>query len=665
MAISAKFAGTCARTGKGYGVGAQIEKMSNGKWALVAGAASSNANTIRVQFINRMIRDVEVMADGRIKTPGKMGRAFFGVAASDLPDFNKDAATGAKSLEHLPHAQLRLDGSRVVCPLTGEVKGTVEGSTTQFEDVILPKLHFHANGELSAKVGPEMWAKIKNFFSYESYADKADWLDQCDYFEEAAQYEGRRGGEWTIKTEADMAKVEDILGILPENRRAEVAKREAEEAERAEKEREAARIERIEKERLDAIEREEKGRVYAAWKEANLIGLVRTYTRIRGEYSALISFDKETPGTWYTTGDDYSEASVDSERVLRCSYGNATCYYATQPAIDAALRAAHQEQVEARGAASAAAHLLASWESYGEGVMGGSDTKRLIELLGLETLQGLAAQPFFNYYPSKALKAAAPNLRELTITDKKDADVAALEAMAKGRVEMRTSPYVRREVATGALIVEVSRQLLTNWNRSEFFTTAEFEALPVVHEWRENTPEGFGASYDFAKVVNLLSGERDIASFDLLRFPDGRLVARYNSTNSRPAFDFDLTPFSIAQLEAARDLVAARKERDKEEKKIAYGRKLLKKSGIEGADLLEKIEDGLSLDSAKKGGTGSGTCTELDKVTLRFKGGEARPAFRVHHEWWHLGEDGDADDDTILFENEAEARASFAEFAAC
>lgn len=240
MAIKAKFAGKCARSGKGYNAGALIEKGERG-WELVGGNATttSGAKTVRIRMSNNVLRDLEVRADGRIKEPGVNGRSCYSGAAFEALGGDKGRVS-AKAPDYLIEAQMRLDGARLVCPHTGEVKGVIEGSSTEYAEVILPKLHFCANGELSHKVGPEMWAKISKFFTYTSYADLADWNDQMDNFPEAEHYERMgRGGEWTLTNAADMPKVEEILGILLQNRRAEVAKRE--ESERIEREAKMAR----------------------------------------------------------------------------------------------------------------------------------------------------------------------------------------------------------------------------------------------------------------------------------------------------------------------------------------------------------------------------------------------------------------------------------------
>lgn len=647
--IKAKFAGRCARTGTSCAAGALIEKTGNGKWALAAGATSASTRT------ETKIRSV---ANGALRIVD-LAKAPLVCGACVENDSSYDKAK-SRDFSYRADVQLQREGDAFVCPTCGETKAVVADSHVEFESAILPKLYFHANGELSAKVGPDAWAKIKQFFSYTSYAGLAESYEEQDMFELADKYDGMSGGEWTLKNLRDMSKVEDILGILPENRRAQVAKREEIEAARKAADAEVARIEREEKARLDAIERERKGAEFEAFKAENLAGLVQTYTRIQGvEWGGTVTFDKDTPGTWYATGNSYAFGTLRGETVIRCGYGNATCYYAAQEVVDATLFAAWTDRVTAQSAPVAAAAFLSNWERYGADVMGEGDTSRTIELVGRDVMENLARASFFSYRPDDTLKKVAPNLRALTRTKTDDeAGVAALKELSKGRVEMSQNVYVHREVATDALIVQVCQVRGVDM----FYTGSEFEALPVIHPWREITPAAFGT--DYKPVGNLLSGERERASFTLLRFPGGELIARYEKTRDREGYDFNLTGISESQLLEAKRVVDDRKNAEKAAKKISYQRKICVKSGIEGAQTLEKISDGASLDSSKTGGTGNGSCTELDAVTLHFAGGAKRAAWRVHYEWWCMGEDGDVDDETELFEDADKARARFREFAA-
>lgn len=74
--ISARYAGTCAKTGKDYPAGTQITKLPNGKWAIADGASVAG-NYSRPKPEGRRCAEcgrpgatVEDMEDGLIKHYG-------------------------------------------------------------------------------------------------------------------------------------------------------------------------------------------------------------------------------------------------------------------------------------------------------------------------------------------------------------------------------------------------------------------------------------------------------------------------------------------------------------------------------------------------------------------------------------------------------------------
>lgn len=198
--MRAKYAGTCARTGKAYRAGTEIERYGKG-WAIVQAARESEIRWVRTTQgelrqlpLDRPLRCLQCLeADGKL-----------------------DAARAGQLSDLTPYTLIR-QGSDFVCP-AGQHTAHVLSEEEVWAEVTLPALHFTDDLCLNRKVGPDKWEAIKQYFRYLSYADLADWHDQMDNFDEAEKYEGRRGGEWFVRNAEDIPVVEDILGILPENR---------------------------------------------------------------------------------------------------------------------------------------------------------------------------------------------------------------------------------------------------------------------------------------------------------------------------------------------------------------------------------------------------------------------------------------------------------------
>lgn len=165
-----------------------------------------------------------------------VGQVMYCKCALDMPGFVRD--------DERTYAACKLNrtGDDLICSNCSVVRHMLSEEEV-WNSVTLPVLHFTDRSELSHKVGPAKWNLIKQYFEYASYADLAESEDDQDNFENAAYYESLgRGGEWTLKYGVKVETVEEILGILPENRRAvldgkEKAEQEDAHAEAAEKSR--------------------------------------------------------------------------------------------------------------------------------------------------------------------------------------------------------------------------------------------------------------------------------------------------------------------------------------------------------------------------------------------------------------------------------------------
>jgi hypothetical protein len=101
-------------------------------------------------------------------------------------------------------------------------------------------------------------------------------------------------------------------------------------------------------------------------------------------------FDRETPGTWYDTGNWYYKAEYDGETVWRCDYGNAVVYYAPQEIVDQWIRVYYWpwlvEKVCDGDTAMAAREVLSYYEYIlrDSRVYGDDCPARLVELDGID-----------------------------------------------------------------------------------------------------------------------------------------------------------------------------------------------------------------------------------------------------------------------------------------
>lgn len=153
---------------------------------------------------------------------------------------------------------------------------------------------------------------------------------------------------------------------------------------------------RVEEQRTEQ-ERARKGEAYRAFVEEQTKGLVYTTALpSKVDWRPLKRFDKDVPGTWYTTGATWSEGEIDGQRVLRHDYGNAVAFYAPQEVVDRAVLSRWDAMVQEDGEQIAALTVLAytvndDWKR----TLGSDVYVRLVELKGREYFLDLArSQPW-------------------------------------------------------------------------------------------------------------------------------------------------------------------------------------------------------------------------------------------------------------------------------
>lgn len=212
MAIKAKFAGVCSRTGKAYKAGTMIEKWAGG-WAIVGDQSPRATPTHTVR-----------MDDGTVKQ----------VPASQIPACGKcvkadgiDPKKPPKGFQPETYHMAR-EGDAFVCHRCGrrfEIITQAEQERQEFEEM-QKSLHLRPVGygfyQLSHRVPASMWERVAEHFTFWS----ADDMDEMDYFDMPGGYyllgdppptdEPLNGAPSSSMTRAQA--VEEALGILPENR---------------------------------------------------------------------------------------------------------------------------------------------------------------------------------------------------------------------------------------------------------------------------------------------------------------------------------------------------------------------------------------------------------------------------------------------------------------
>src|SRR6185312_1516226 len=184
--MRARYAGVCSRTGRRYSAGTEIEK-SFGGWAIAGSASRAAATTMaHVRMSDGAIREVDINRANRCGNHGVRD-------------------------ESAPLMERR--GDDLVCVECGRTVHILSDAEV-WSEVKLPNLYLRyeetscSRGRLtlSMKVGDVLWQKIKSYFHYLSAED----LDDMDEFD--------MPGGWYLNSAANIETVEDLLGILPENR---------------------------------------------------------------------------------------------------------------------------------------------------------------------------------------------------------------------------------------------------------------------------------------------------------------------------------------------------------------------------------------------------------------------------------------------------------------
>jgi hypothetical protein len=240
--IRSRYAGTCVRTGNPYKPGDLVVKTMKG-WAL-AQDRKGNVKVAPPEPDRRLVRS----ADGKISETD-INRPLYCAHCIEADGKMDQARAGNVDLAAYTLIRTGDDFRHERC---GRVTHILSESEV-WSEVTLPSLHFTSDLSLNRKVGPAMWEKIKSFFQYDSYRDLAEIHDDMDNFAEARHYESMgRGGVWSLKRPEDLETVEDLLGILPENRLAVLRVQWADEEARVRAEEQAASRLRREREAAKA-----------------------------------------------------------------------------------------------------------------------------------------------------------------------------------------------------------------------------------------------------------------------------------------------------------------------------------------------------------------------------------------------------------------------------
>lgn len=273
--MRARYAGVCSKTGRRYNAGAEITKGSTG-WELASAAAPAH-EFVKIRRPDGAVVDVDLSRKLHCQQCGQTEAGLFVRDGSELRHGGCDRVLHILSDDEV------------------------------YRETVLPHLHIEPDGTLSHKVGPAMWERVKQYFYYQSYADLAERLDDEDEFDRAEEYGRMRGGDWFLTASADRAAVEELLGILPENRGNQVEER------------------RREQERRDAQEIREaqakRAADYRDWIAAHTAGLVSTFIDPApgATYAEAISFPRGTPGAHYD-GEHWTAATVDGATIYRRYY---------------------------------------------------------------------------------------------------------------------------------------------------------------------------------------------------------------------------------------------------------------------------------------------------------------------------------------------------------
>jgi hypothetical protein len=686
--MRARYAGTCTRTGKHYAAGAEITKGSRG-WELARSSASTTASAAP-QPDRRHVR----RPDGEIRE-ADISRPLYCGACCNAAGIDRNAANTPDDLS--PYSYSR-QGDDFACPRCGAILHILSEDEI-WAEVTLPALYVTDDLSLSRRIGPTRWESVKHLFEYTSFADLADLHDQMDNFDLAAQYEGRKGGEWFLKGADQIPAVEELLGILPENR---WDARHARETAEREAERVAEQIHRAERQRaeealhLRVLDYQE---AHKRWRETALAGLV--YTMATPAVKACPDWqpagDPENPKKKSGGFDSsWGRTEIDGQTVYANWFGNAVAYYAPQSLVNAWVDAAWESRVDRYGLAQAARFTLAVWLRHeGMHTPGGRGDTQLddidlnrIDRFGAEHFIALARtedwlltrQPteadraelrFASHWGSWSETVLAEHFNlphaYLTLVDASKAELAEIASRLAGRLDIDAARSPR-DLDQVWQHPDGRRFVTSRYQGGCLFLDIEATgALPIAYEYEVKWP------YEECQALRPLL---DLDSFDQIgiprRTPAGRLLVQVTNLRGEKTARIDISHITPEMIALSRAGQAAEARAQAEQRAVAILQKAADKEArrIAGATLVElpaitAIVSRETLDKREEKSQGllsrSGSYAELEKIAVRLQGGAETTLYLITHGWWSMGEDGDADETLSLRTNEAEARARFQE----
>ncbi|HEU4753403.1 MAG TPA: hypothetical protein VFU47_09875, partial [Armatimonadota bacterium] len=344
--------------------------------------------------------------------------------------------------------------------------------------------------------------------------------------------------------------------------------------------------------------------------------------------------------------------------------------HAPRELVDTWTGAWYADLQERLGAAEAACWVLSQF-ARGSGLNGGygvSDVRRLVELCGEAVLaadarsaEWLLTATRTTTYPggrvereyadeAVAQRYGIPYALMLPAGAAWGEEGKALLETLEGRWDEATA----QEFRNAYLYQHPDGRIFLRAYGGRWLDAAALQAQPVTgpvnawREWYDAHPEP-----QLAGLCALL-GVTGYTSPRLLRYPDGRLVARWEGV------EHDLAAFTDEQLEAAgREVLRAREQRAAELEARAIGA-AAKRAGIEGAAEIALVNAQEEL--AREEGPGSETV--LSRIVCQDATGDRLwKLYSVRWAWGCLGEDGEADEEFRLFADPEEAQKAYERYA--
>lgn len=644
--MKARYAGTCAATGKHYPAGTELTKGPQG-W-VIAGRAAAPAPAQDKRIVRTLA--------GELRECNINASVFCSACIEAGP--GRDAARTMTADQLAPYAMPRT-GNDFICAQGHKIH--ILSDDEVWTERILPTLHLTAGGEMSAKLGPIKWGLVSSMFEYQSYADLAEWHEDMDNFDQAAHYESLgRGGEWTLIRPADAPRVEDLLGILPENRRAVLDVKEAEAAASTQAEEADRKARAADKAARQEAERAQQAADWQEWQAEHLGGLVETYAAP----TQTIAWE---PAYSYPVWDTNCKRGVaGGQTVYSKTSGTETRYYAPASLADEWIEG-YWQALAARVGETGAARLILSLRHEETGVNGGYGTEippRLMALHGEAYFVALARQgewwvaqgsgrttstrqPDGSYLRVStyretpvAEKYGIPLVIAETVAGSYQPEGKAVAARLAGRYDEEAwgqISQVYRHPRDGRLLAQTYQY---RWLDVEA-VAAESITRPVDAGWPEADRQALGEMFPFPRYETIR----------VLREPDGQLFAESGYKDRCVRHEVtDVTPDDLA---AAKARIHDRRTREAEAKKLDAVRKQTHRPTI------AKVTSRATLDKSERNEFRSGEWSQLEKLMVRHQDAQEETLFLVTEGWWAMGEDGEADEATTVFEDEATARAAF------